>query len=71
MTYEYQCNDCGAEFEVKATIAEKSRGLRPTCPNCGSSKATQVYTSVNVLTGTRGGNVAPPFCGPGSGAGCC
>lgn len=71
MTYEYKCNDCGALFEVKATIAEKTRGLTLACPSCRSANATQIYTSVNVLTRAGGGGVAAPVCGPGSGAGCC
>lgn len=70
MTYEYACEDCGALHEVRATLAEKERGLRPRCPNCGSSRLRQVFTAVNVITRPGGGSV-PPRCGPGSGAGCC
>lgn len=71
MTYEYECNDCGRRYEIKATISEKERGLRLDCPKCHSARATQVLSSVNMMTGSRGGGAAPPFCGPGSGAGCC
>lgn len=70
MTYEYKCDVCGALLEIRATIAEKERGLRVECPACGGTKATQVFTAVNVLSRSgRGGG--PPFCGPDSGAGCC
>lgn len=69
MTYEYRCDDCGALMEIRATMAEKARGLRVTCPACGSARATQVFTSVNVFTRSAAGGDAPPFCGPG--AGCC
>ena len=72
MTYEYECDDCGRVFEIRATIAEKERGLRVECPQCGSTKATQVFTAVNVITRSASGSGAPPpFCGPRSGAGCC
>ena len=67
MTYEYRC---GKLYEVRATVAEKSRGLRPECPACGSPEVTQTYTSMNVVT-RSGGGVPPGFCGPGPGAGCC
>ena len=71
MTYEYKCDHCGTLFEIRATVAEKTRGLRLECPTCGNANATQVYTSMNVLTRSSGGGVPPRFCGPGSGAGCC
>lgn len=71
MTYEYRCDRCGKVYDVRATVAEKSRGLKLECPACGSAQATQVYTSMTVLTRSGGGGVPPGFCGPGSGAGCC
>jgi putative FmdB family regulatory protein len=71
MTYEYKCDVCGALLEIRATLAEKERGLRVKCPVCGSAKATQVFTTVNVLTRSGRGSALPPGCGPGSGAGCC
>lgn len=71
MTYEYRCNACGNTYEVRATVAEKSRGLQLRCPACGAVVATQVYTSLNVLTRSGGGGVPPACCGPGPGGGCC
>jgi len=71
MTYEYKCDRCGKEFEVKATIAEKTRGLRLECPACGSPKATQIFTSMALFSRSGSGGGTPPYCGPGSGAGCC
>ncbi len=70
MTYEYECDDCGASIEVRATLAEKERGLRVKCPKCGSTKTTQAFRTVNMFIGSGRGS-PPPFCGPGSGAGCC
>ncbi len=71
MTYEYQCDECGELLEIRATIAEKERGLDIKCPHCGSTRATQVFTTVNVLTGSGTGGFLPPGCGPNSGPGCC
>lgn len=71
MTYEYKCDLCGALLEIRATIAEKERGLQVECPACGSRKVTQVFTTVNVLGRSGGGGAPPPSCGPGTGSGCC
>ncbi len=65
MTYEYMCENCGEYFEVRASMAEKERGLRPLCPACASDNVFQVITSVNVFKRSRGGGSAPPCCGPG------
>ncbi len=70
MIYAYVCDKCGASFTVKATVAEKERGLALRCPACGSSTATQDFSGVGVML--RGPGVAGPgTCGPGSGAACC
>ncbi|GAO01254.1 zinc ribbon domain-containing protein [Anaeromyxobacter sp. PSR-1] len=71
MIYEFQCKDCGAAFEVQATVAEKQRGLRVMCPSCGSPRADQVLSSFAVTK--RSGRVGGPprGCGPGAGGGCC
>jgi len=70
MIYAYQCEECGTEFTVRATLAEKERGLTPRCPLCGSRKAAQDFASVGVVR-SGGGGAPARFCGPGSGAGCC
>jgi len=70
MIYAYQCEECGTEFTVRATLAEKERGLTPQCPACGSRNAAQDFASVGVVrSGGGGGRV--PFCGPSAGPGCC
>ncbi len=70
MTYDYRCEDCGEVQEVRATLAEKERGLHLVCSKCGGTRLTQVFTAVNVITRSRGGSL-PPGCGPGSPTGCC
>ncbi len=70
MIYAYQCEECGEQFTVRATLAEKERGLHARCPLCGSREVAQDFASVGVVrSGAGGGRM--PFCGPGSGAGCC
>jgi putative FmdB family regulatory protein len=69
MIYAYVCDRCGASFTVKATLAEKERGLSPPCPRCGSRDVTQDLSGVGVVRGPGAGG--PSVCGPGSGAGCC
>jgi putative FmdB family regulatory protein len=68
-TYDYVCQDCGAPFEVRASMAEYSQGLEPRCPHCGSRKAIRTFTSVSVFTGRRAGGSGA--CGPAAGPGCC
>ncbi len=68
MIYVYSCEDCGDIFEVRATLAEKERGLSPRCPECSSENVEQEFTNVGILTNSAGGG---PFCGPGPRTGCC
>lgn len=70
-TYDYVCGDCGKPFEVRASISEFSKGLKPQCPHCGSEKSIRTFTSINVLTARRAGGPGPGACGPTAGPGCC
>lgn len=70
MIYAYRCEDCGEQFTMRATLAEKERGLSARCPLCGSRKAAQDFASVGVVRSGAGGG-PPRSCGLGSGAGCC
>jgi putative FmdB family regulatory protein len=67
-TYDYACADCGGTFEVRATFGEKQKGLEPVCPKCGNKSAVQVFGSVAILFGSKGG--ASP-CRFGGGPNCC
>ena len=53
--YDYVCEDCGAHFEVRMSMSAYSSGTKPPCEQCGSEKVTRAFTTVNVLTGSRGG----------------
>ncbi len=70
-SYDYLCQNCSKLFEVRASIAEYSKGLKPTCPHCGSQRAIRTFTSVNVLTNRPRGGTMPLACGPNAGPGCC
>ena len=72
--YEYHCKECGYYFDVKATVAEKERGLRPACEQCGSSKLEQVFGGFSLIAGRsvdprRSGSPAGGCCGGSSS--CC
>jgi putative FmdB family regulatory protein len=64
-TYDYVCQDCSKEFDLRASIAAYSKGLSPRCPDCGSENAARGFSAVNVLTGSSGTNTASSNCGPG------
>ncbi len=70
MIYAYQCDKCGADFNVKATLAEKERGLDLRCPKCGGKKVSQDLRGVGLGASTpRGSGPSSSGCCPGSG--CC
>jgi len=62
-TYDYQCQDCGKPFEIRASISAYSEGLSPLCPDCGSDNAERTFGAVNVLTGSRSTGAPPAGCG--------
>lgn len=67
-TYEYLCQKCGQPFEVRASMADYAKGLKPKCPHCGAQKAIRTFTSVNVLNSKRAA-ASGPGCGPGCACG--
>lgn len=74
MIYEYVCSECQNKFEVRATLSEKEKGLKPECPNCHSKKTIRVFSGFAVKGSSRGGGFDPCAgggCGPNAGPGCC
>ncbi len=69
--YNFQCEQCGETFDVRASIKEKEAGLEPECPKCHSKMTRQVITAGLVLRGSDGSRIALPSCGPDAGPGCC
>lgn len=68
--YEYFCQKCENKFDVKASISEKEKGLKVTCPNCRSGKTIQAlgnfFTLSKDSSPKSGGG-----CGPNPTPGCC
>lgn len=63
-TYEYLCQKCGQPFEVRASMADYAKGLKPKCPHCAAQKAIRTFTSVNVMTAKREAALSGAGCGP-------
>jgi putative FmdB family regulatory protein len=63
--YDYQCQDCNAVFEVRATFKEKEQGLKPKCPQCQSKKTRQILTTG--LFVAHGNKECSGNCGPNCG----
>ena len=63
-TYDYVCQDCGQRFDVRMSISAYTAGAKPSCSSCGSANVERGFTTVNVLTGSRGSG------GVGGSAGC-
>jgi putative FmdB family regulatory protein len=51
--YEYICKDCGKLTEVKETLAEKEKGKKHACPNCGSKNVVQFFGNMQVIASTH------------------
>ena len=67
-TYEYQCQQCAAPFEVRQSIAQYSEGKTTSCPRCGSSDVVRRISPVSVAVGDRSDGGPAPSCDGGS---CC
>lgn len=44
--YEFACEDCGNQFEVRMKISERDDSQK--CPSCGSDKVKRSYGSFTV-----------------------
>ena len=63
-TYEYACLECSHTYDVRASMSEKERGLKPVCPKCRSAKAERVIGPVMSVTKRDRGGPSSPCCGP-------
>lgn len=70
-TYEYICLKCQEKTEVFASIAQKEKGLKVSCPKCGGEKMIQFFGSLNLVGSSKGAGGGATYCGPQSGPGCC
>lgn len=65
--YDFVCETCKNEFEIRISMEEYSKGVIKACPLCGSERIQQKFTPFQVLSGKV---LAPPggsCCGPRSG----
>ncbi len=51
------------------SMSEYSSDATPECPSCGSANSARSFSSVGVLTGSRGGSGNLPTLGGGCGHG--
>ncbi|HBP37531.1 MAG TPA: FmdB family transcriptional regulator [Clostridiales bacterium] len=69
--YDLRCEKCQSEFNVKASIQERSEG-KISCPTCGSQELATVYRKVNVLRYKgKDCDVCPVSVNDQSHGGCC
>ena len=50
--YEFECQDCGKEFEQTLTVKEYEKGGFK-CPHCNSRKVERLVTSAQVITSKK------------------
>jgi len=64
--YDLRCPGCDKEFNILATMAEKS-GKRIACPECGSFEMVNVYKGAPAYIKSRQGEGCPNrhMCGSG------
>lgn len=64
--YEYQCNDCGTEFEKRVPRADDAASV--VCPSCGKNHLTQRLSVFATVTQSSASRDAAPACPAGT---CC
>jgi putative FmdB family regulatory protein len=69
--YEFECDNCGWIFDIRASIQEKEAGLRAECPRCRNPKTQQVITTATAIHGGGKAGSSGSCCDPNSGRGCC
>jgi putative FmdB family regulatory protein len=65
--YEYQCNECGKEFEKVVRFSEAS--LNPACPSCQSQDTKKKISSFASLGSSFSGTSASTSSGCSSSGG--
>lgn len=69
--YSFECTQCHAHIEVRATFKEKDNGLKPECPLCHCREVRQLIPGGLVVRGEEGVQFSGPACDPHDGPGCC
>ncbi|OGO38214.1 MAG: hypothetical protein A2147_02250 [Chloroflexi bacterium RBG_16_57_8] len=55
--YEYECEECGSEFEVRRAITESEGEVE--CPACGETECRQVFSGFAFGASSASGSCAP------------
>jgi putative FmdB family regulatory protein len=64
--YEYQCRQCGEEFEKMVRFSEADKN--PVCPTCQSPDTRKKISAFASLgSSLSGGSVSTSSCGSGGG----
>jgi len=56
--YDLHCTSCNKEFNIRASMAEKTEHRIP-CPDCGSMDMKTVYKSAPAYIKSTGGSMSP------------
>lgn len=69
--YDLRCSKCQKEFNIKASIQERT-DLLIGCPDCGSNELETIYRTVNVIHAlNKDCDVCPGASRTPSRGGCC
>jgi putative FmdB family regulatory protein len=52
--YDYECKECGHEFEVILTLRQHEEAHKPACPKCKSHKVQQRPVAFQAVTSHKG-----------------
>jgi putative FmdB family regulatory protein len=64
--YDFQCEKCGAEFEVERALSATGPEK---CPQCGSTKTAKVFSAAGIVFKGSGFYVTDSKSPPASGGG--
>ena len=51
MVYDFKCEKCDYEFEIKCMVSEYDKYKRQSCPQCKSKKVYRVISPVGISFG--------------------
>ena len=60
--YEYQCSDCGHDFEMLVRFSDLQRNA-PECPDCQSENTRKRLSTIAAFSAGKSQGVSAPGCG--------
>lgn len=61
--YDFVCVKCHHSFEVKMSIAERSKGEAITCPSCHSRETKQIFSPTGYIRSRKKPSTTCPHKG--------